>query len=144
MSKEADDEGRLPDNRLALSPEEQVLRDLLNVEKLRISRDNRRAAVAEKALELAEAHDRRMFELASKSREDNTALEKEKLKRMIGVIWALLGLIGVTVFAVLGFLFLGSETQRAAAAGIGSPALIAIAGYGLITTLVTFVKWIVR
>ena len=58
MSKEADDESRLPEKRLALPPEEQV-RDLLNVEKQRIIRDNRRAAVAEKALEVADASDRR-------------------------------------------------------------------------------------
>ena len=142
MSKEADDESRLPEKRLALPPEEQV-RDLLNVEKQRIIRDNRRAAVAEKALEVADASDRRMFELALKSREDNVTLEREKLKRVSGVIWALLGLAGVVVLAVLGFLFLGNETQRAAAAGIGSPALIAIAGYGLIKTLVTAVKGLI-
>ena len=142
MSKEADDESLLPEKRLALSPEEQV-RYLLNVEKQRINRDNRRAAVAEKALEVADASDRRMFELASKSREENVTLEREKLKRVSGVIWALLGLAGVMVLAVLGFLFLGNETQRAAAAGIGSPALIAIAGYGVIKTLVTVVKGLI-
>ena len=143
MSKEGDDESRLSEKRLALSPEEQVLRDLLNVEKQRINRDNRRADVAEKALEVADAHDRRMFELASKSREDNVTLEREKLKRVSGVIGVLLGLAGVIVLAVLGFLFLGNETQRAAAAGIGSPALIAIAGYGVIKTLVTVVKGLI-
>lgn len=67
MSKESDDESRLSEKRLALPPEEQVLRDLLNVEKQRIIRDNRRADVAEKALEVADAHDRRMFEFASKN-----------------------------------------------------------------------------
>ena len=142
MSKESDDESRLSEKRLALPPEEQVLRDLLNVEKQRIIRDNRRADVAEKALEVADAHDRRMFEFASKTRDDNVALEREKQRRVSGVVWALLGL-AVVVLAVLGFLFLGNETQRAAAAGIGSPVLIAIAGYGLIKTLVTAVRGLI-
>ena len=142
MSKESDDESRLSEKRLALPPEEQVLRDLLNVEKQRIIRDNRRADVAEKALEVADAHDRRMFEFASKTRDDNVALEREKQRRVSGVVWALLGL-AVVVLAVLGFLFLGNEAQRAAAAGIGSPVLIAIAGYGLIKTLVTAVRGLI-
>lgn len=70
-------------------------------------------------------------------------MEREKQRRVSGVVWALLGLAGVVVLAVLGFLFLGNETQRAAAAGIGSPVLIAIAGYGLIKTLVTAVRGLI-
>lgn len=143
MSKESDDESRLSEKRLALPPEEQVLRDLLNVEKQRIIRDNRRADVAEKALEVADAHDRRMFEFASKTRDDNVALEREKQRRVSGVVWALLGLAGVTVLAMLGFFFLGTETQRAAAARIVSPTLIGVAGYGVIKALITAVKWLI-
>ena len=67
MSKEADDESRTPEKRLSLSPEEHVLlHNLLNIEKQRIIRDNRRADVQEKALEVADAHNRRIFEFESK------------------------------------------------------------------------------
>ena len=144
MSKEADDESRTPEKRLSLSPEEHVLlHNLLNIEKQRIIRDNRRADVQEKALEVADAHNRRIFEFESKTRDDNVALEREKQRRLSGVVWTLLGLAGFTVFAVLGFFFLGNETQRAAAAEIGSPALIGIAGYGVIKVLVTAVKGLI-
>ena len=141
--KEADEESRLPEKLAALSSEEQVLHNLLNVEKQRIIRDNRRADVQEKALEVADAHNRRIFEFESKTRDDNVALEREKQRRLSGVVWTLLGLAGFTVFAVLGFFFLGNETQRAAAAEIGSPALIGIAGYGVIRVLVTAVKGLI-
>ena len=141
--KEADEESRLPEKLPALSSEEQALRDLLDVEKQRIIRDNRRTDLREKALEVTAARDRRMFEFMSKTRDDNVALEREKLKLVSGVVWALLGLAGFTVFAVLGFFFLGNETQRAAAARIGSPAVIGVAGYGVIKTLVTVVRKLV-
>ena len=44
---------------------------------------------------------------------------------------------------MLGFFFLGNETQRAAAAALATPALIAVAGYGVIKTLVTAVKGLI-
>lgn len=90
--KEADEESRLPEKLAALSSEEQVLHNLLNVEKQRIIRDNRRADVQEKALEVADAHNRRIFEFESKTRDDNVALEREKQRRLSGVVWTLLGL----------------------------------------------------
>ena len=143
MSKQADDEGHLPEKRLSLSSEEQILRDFLEVQKQRINLDSRRADVLEKALEVADAQDKRKFEYASTTRDGNIALEKEKMKRMSVVVFAVLGLASVVVFAVLGFFLLGNEAQRAAAATLGTPAFIAIAGYGVLTTLVTAVKGLI-
>ncbi len=56
------------------------------------------------------------------------------------MVRALLALASVTVFSSLGFVFFGTETQRADAVAVLSPTLIAIAGYGVITTLVRAVK----
>ena len=142
MAKQ-DDEGRLAEKRL-LSPEDhQILRDLLDVQRQRIVMESRRADVATKALEIADVQDQRRFEFASKTHDDSVALEKEKLKRVSAVVWALLGLAGVVVLAMLGFFFLGNETQRAAAASLVTPVLIAVAGYGVIKTLVTAVKGLI-
>lgn len=143
MSKQADNEDRLPEERQSLSAEEQIIREIIEVQKQRIILDNRRTDVAEKALDVADAQDQRQFQFASKTRDDNMALERERRKRVGRVVWALLGLAGVVIVAVLGFFFFGNETQRAAAARLGSPALIAIAGYGVIKTLVTAVKGLI-
>ena len=143
MAKQADDEDRLPEKRQSLSAEEQIIREIIEVQKQRIVLDSRRTDVAEKALDVAAAQDQRKFQFASKTRDDNMALERERLKRVGGVVWALLGLAGVVIVAVLGFFFLGNETQRAAAAGIASPALIAIAGYGVIKTLIAAIKGLI-
>ena len=91
MAKQ-DDEGRLAEKRLLLSSEDhQILRDFLDVQKQRIVMESRRADVATKALEIADVQDQRRFEFASKTHDDSVALEKEKLKRVSGVVWALLG-----------------------------------------------------
>ena len=141
MSKQVDNEGSLPAKHL--SADERILRDIIEVQKQRIILDNRRTDLAEKALEVKAAQDDRKFQMASKASDDNIALEKERLKRIGSIFWVVLGLAGVAVLTVLGFFFLGNETQRAAAASLATPALIAVAGYGVIKTLVTAVKGLI-
>ena len=46
--------------------DERTVAELLNVEKQRIDRDNRRTAVMDKALDLADARDQRQFTFALK------------------------------------------------------------------------------
>lgn len=144
MSEQGDNEGILPEKRPSLSAEEQILlREFIDVQKQRIILDNRRTGLAEKALEVADAQDERKFQFASKTRDDNIALDKARLNRIGRIFWAVLGLTGVVVIAILGFFFLGNETQRAAAEALITPALIAIAGYGVIKTLVTALKGLI-
>ncbi len=50
MSKQDDDEGHLPEKRLSLSSEEQILRDVIDVQKQRIILDGRRTGVASNVL----------------------------------------------------------------------------------------------
>ena len=47
---------------------QRTLDEILDVEKQRIDRDNRRTALLEKSLELVAEQDRRQFEFASKAR----------------------------------------------------------------------------
>ena len=68
------------------------------------------------------------------------ALQRDKLRLVRSVVWALLALASVTIFSLLGFVFFGNETQRAASTALVTPALIGIAGYGVITTLISAVK----
>lgn len=139
MSNDGDDERRLAERRSPLPPE-QILREILKVEQQRIDRDNRRTAVMEKTRDIADKQDQRQFEFATASRDGDMALQRDKLRLVRNMVWALLALASVTVFSLLGFVFFGTETQRAYAVAVFSPTLIAIAGYGVITTLVRAVK----
>ena len=139
MSNDGDDERRLAERRPALPPE-QILREILQVEQQRIDRDNRRTAVMEKTLDIADKQDQRQFQFATASRDGDMALQRDKQRLVRNMVWALLALASVTVFSLLGFVLFGNETQRAAVTALVTPTLIAIAGYGVITTLVSAVK----
>lgn len=56
------------------------------------------------------------------------------------MVFALLALATFTVVSLLGFAFFGTDTQRAAVTSLVTPALIGVAGYGVITILVSAVK----
>ena len=139
MSTDDDDERQLAERRSALPPE-QILHEILQVEQQRIDRDNRRTAVMETTLDIADKQDQRQFEFATASRDGDMALKQDKLRLVRNLVWALLALASVTVLSLLGFVFFGSETQRAAATALVTPAVIGIAGYGVITTLISAVK----
>lgn len=120
--------------------DEQAMREILDVERQRIERDNRRSAVMEKALELADAQDKRQFEFASQARDADIEFRQRHFGFLRQVVVGLGGSLVVIVLALLGFAFFGSEEQRQIAEAIVTPALIGLAGYGVVTALTKVVK----
>lgn len=116
------------------------IRQLLDVEKLRLERDNRRSDVAEKTIELADAQDRRQFEYATAMGEANMKIQMERTAFLRRLAWVCAGFLAVLVFGLLGFAFYGNDVQRTLAERIVVSGLIGLAGYGVITTVTKVVK----
>lgn len=106
--------------------------EIIEIERRRIDRDNRRAAVAEKTLEMMNAADQRQFTYASETRDAKLTLQKDSQKFARRVTWVLVGLGSVVVSVLLGVLLFGDDAQRVAAASVVQPLLLFFAGYGLI------------
>lgn len=121
-----------------------TIRDLIETERARIERDNRRSQVMEKALELADVQDKRQFEYASATRDANLQQQTDRQAFLRRLVWVFSSFIGILVLAVLGFAFLGNDTQRAFAQEVGGYAFIGIAGFGVITTVGRVIKAFTR
>ena len=113
--------------------DERAIVEVLEIEKRRIDRDNRRTAAIEKALEIEDAESQRQFTYASQTRDAELGLQKDHLDFVRKVVWALLGCGGVTILVLLGLLIFGEDAQRTAASAVVKPLLLGIAGYGVIT-----------
>ena len=128
-------------NRQALLPaNDEAVRELVDLEKRRIDRDNRRSSLMEKALELADAQDVRQFEYASATRDANLELRRERLTFLRQVSWAGVTFVAFLILALLGFALFGRDEQRDLVGALAVPGLIGLAGYGVLTTLVRVVK----
>ncbi len=117
-----------------------ALENVLEVERLRIDRDNRRTDLLEKTLELADAQDQRQYEFASRTRDDEVALEQQRLRFLQSLVWTLVAVSSGAVVSLLGLFIFGNEAQRTAIADVASPLLIGLAGWGVISTLTRAVK----
>ena len=125
----------------SLSPANDVaIQELVDVEKRRIERDNRRTSLWEKSIEALDAQDRRQFEYASSTRDANIGLRREQQAFLRRVTWAALAFVAFLTVVLLAFALFGGEQQRALAAKIVVPGLIGLAGYGVLTTLGRVVK----
>ena len=134
--------GELPDERRTFP--QSTIEEVLDVEKRRVERDNKRTALVERSFELADERDRRQFEYATKVHEDDMALRRQQSLFFRKLVWTLVGL-GVVFFAALFLLvFFGTEEQRSTASTVATPALIAVAGYGVIATLTRAMKSLVN
>ena len=116
------------------------IEQLLEVERLRVERDNRRSDIAEKAIELADTQDRRQYEYATAVLEANAKIQAERTAFLRRLAWGVAGFLAILVFGLLGFAFYGDDAQRTLAEGIVVPGLIGLAGYGVITTVTKVVK----
>ena len=125
-------------------PTDATIRDLIETERARIERDNRRSRVMEKALDLADAQDQRQFEYASATRDASLQQQRDRQDFLRRVVWVFSGFTGVLVLAVLSFAFLGNGPQRVLAQEMGGYALIGIAGFGVITTVGRVIKAFTR
>lgn len=121
-------------------PRPEITQEILDIERSRIDRDNRQTAIMEKTLELASAQDIRNFEFASKARDDNMDLERARLSFLRKLVWTVVALSSAVAFVFLGLYLFGSEIQRTAVAGIASPLVIGLAGWGVISTLARAVR----
>ena len=113
----------------------QVIQEVLDIEQQRIDQDNRKTALFNKALDLEDAENQRRFTYATETRNVNLQLQQDHLQFQRKVVWTLLGLMVIVVLSLLGLAAFGSDAQRETAASIGSPLLIGLAGYGVITAL---------
>lgn len=126
------------------SPDEQAIAAVLDIERQRIDRDNRRTAVIEKQLEVEDAEAQRQFTYVTETRDAEIALRQDQLKFVRKVILALLALVNVVVLSLLGLLIFGDDAQSMTVAAIVKPLLIGLAGYGVVTALARTVNALIR
>ena len=144
MADDASRKEAVPANPLAGALEQRTIDEILDIEKRRVDRDNLRTAVIEKSLEVSDEQDRRQFEYATKAREEEMALERDQSVFFRRLVWTLVALCALFFTALYILVFFGTEEQRATASVIATPALIAVAGYGVIATLTRAMKSIVN
>lgn len=124
--------------------DEQTIAAVLDIEKQRIDRDNRRTVVIKKQLEVENAEGQRQFTFATQTRDAELALRQNDQKFVHKFIWASSVFGSVVALILLGLLVLGDDAQRTAAAAIVEPLLIGLAGFGVITALARAVNAITR
>ena len=115
------------------SPDARTIAAVLDIERQRIDRDNRRTAIMEKQLEVEDAEAQRQFTYFTETRDAELALRQDQLKFVRKVIWTLLALGSVVGLSLLGLLAFGDDAQSMTAAAIFKPLGIGVAGYGVIT-----------
>lgn len=124
--------------------EPSLQQQLIELERSRIDRDNRRTEVQAKALEIANDQDKRLFEFTS---ERQRLEDKAEQRRFVlgwsfatGVFVVLAVIIGLTIWMA----FFGDDEQRAVAQGLGKNGLVGLAGFGVVSGLVRLVRSLVR
>ncbi len=113
-------------------PPEEVFAEFVNLAKDRNVLEDRRLSLQEKALELADAQDKRQFEFHSKSRDQHhdrstrrSSFGRQFMSVALGISILVLGLL-------LWFAFVGDERQSAIALEVLKTLLTGIGGYGVI------------
>ena len=118
------------DQARSLVPTETTFRELLDIERLRVERDNRQLRVQEKGQELDDGQDLRRYKYASAQLEANVGLQRERMTFIHRFSWALAGFFAIVVFGLAGFAFYGNDEQRALAENVVILVVTAIAGFG--------------
>ena len=117
---------------------------LIELERRRIDRDDRRTQLMAKALELADDQDKRQFEFASEQQRVADRAER----RRFSLAWSLaVGVLAVVVVATgltMWMAFFGDDVQRAVAQELGKNGLVGLAGFGVVSGLVRLVRSLVR
>ena len=118
--------------------------ELVELERRRIDRDNRRTQLAEKALELANDQDKRGFEYASKQQQMADRSEERRFRLAwslsIGVLVVMVAVTGLTMWMA----FFGDDVQRAVAQELGRNGLVGLAGFGVVSGLIRLVRSLLR
>lgn len=120
------------------------LQELVELERRRIDRDNRRTQLQEKALEFANDQDKRGFEYASKQQQmaDRSEERRFRLARSlsIGALVVIVAVTGLTMWMA----FFGDDVQRAVAQVLGRNGLVGLAGFGVVSGLIRLVRSLLR
>ena len=124
--------------------QEPSLQQLIELERRRIDRDNRRTEVLAKALEIANDQDERLFEIAS----EKQRLEGKAEQRRFVFGWSFVAIVFVVLAVFIGLTiwmaFFGDDEQRAVAQGLGKTGLVGLAGFGVVSGLVRLVRSLMR
>ena len=123
-----------------LIPTEATIRDLIDVERSRLERDNRQLSLQEKGLELEDGQDRRHFEYATATFDANVRLQEERMMFLRRFSWVCVGFGAILVLGLLGLAFYGNDGQRVLAERIVVLGLSGVAGYGVIAAITKAVK----
>ena len=97
-----------------------------------------------KALEYSDAQDQRQFQYVSETRDAQIALEDKRLQFFRRLVWIILAIMVAVALALFGFAFFGDVEQRTLVGKIVTPALIAVAGYGIFATVSKALKALSR
>lgn len=124
--------------------QEPSFQQLIELEKRRIDRDNRRTQLAEKTLEFADDQDKRQFEYASKQRQREDRSEQRRFRLAsflsVGSFLVIAVIIGLTMWMA----FFGDDVQRIVARELGKNGLIGLAGFGVLSGLIRLVRSLLR
>lgn len=124
--------------------QEPSYQQLIELERRRIDRDNRRTQLAEKALELADDQDQRQFEYASEQRQREDRGEQRRFRLAsflsIGAFLVIAAVIGLTMWMA----FFGDDVQRTTAQELGKTVLVGLAGFGVLSGLIRIVRSLLR
>ena len=120
-----------------------AVQDLVELEQRRIDRDNRRTDVLMKALELADAQDKRQFLFHTNNLETRRESERTRFAFVRSVTWSTLAIGTGAAALLLAMAFFGSETQRAAASVVVRNGLIGLAGWGIVSGVFRLLRSIV-
>ena len=129
---------------LQTQDEPEAIQQLVELERSRIDRDNRRTEVIAKALELEDDRDKRHFEFAS----EGQRLEDRAGRQRFILAWSLAAGALAALFVMVGLMlwmaFFGDEMQRTMAQDLGKNGLIGLAGFGVVSGLVRLVRSLMR
>lgn len=121
-----------------------MLQEMLDVERQRIESTNRKTEVARYQAENAEASDKRAFEyaMARLQKEEKEGKSRHDLAKT--VILAMGGAVLLVIFGLLGFTFYGTEMQRDVAATLLKILFTGLAGYGVISSVSSVLRKLLK
>ena len=129
-----------PERDALLVPREEDLEDetrqmwafkqLIELERQRVDSNNRRTDVALKAIAASDASDKRQYDYHVEKLRQGSDERKERHRSAINIVWAIFALALAGSAFVIGMLFFGSDSQRAAAEALLKTIGTAVGGAG--------------
>jgi len=129
-----------PDTNERLRPSEEVLQQLVDVEKSRIASADKRTDVIKFAIQSNDDSDKRQFEfrMAQLQSAERDSSRKDRLAARILIVIASSGC--VLLACLMAAVFFGSEKQSTIALDLLKALFTGVGGYGVINTIRRFTK----